>query len=282
MIEFKNQFPNYETQSEEVKIKNIENRKLAVKARVISVKAKAKKRLEIKVKNFLLLKKCCKQCSKLLAYKKEQGDFCNKSCATIHKNMNRIVIFTEKGKTKQKENGFKYLKNFLDYQKIRPKAHIYDKVCEICKKDFQVTCQQKLNKTCSKECKSLLQSKVNHRENNTYGKSGYYQGIYCASSWELAFLIYNKDLAKDIKRCDLTFNYVMKDIEHTYFPDFIMDNIIYEVKGRELEDVKFKTESVIKAGYKIEVIRRKEILPIIKEIKIKYKVKDITQLYDLK
>lgn len=61
-----------------------------------------------------------------------------------------------------------------------------------------------------------------------------------------------------------------------------MDGIIYEVKGRELEDVEIKTKAVIYAGYKIKLIRKKEIIPIIKSIKEKYGIKDITQLYDKK
>jgi len=40
--------------------------------------------------------------------------------------------------------------------------------------------------------------------------------------------------------------------------------------------------AVINSGYKIEIVRKKEILPIIKFIKEKYKIKDITKLYDIK
>lgn len=280
---FKSLYPNYETETEEVKKKNIENRKKGVIARIASVKLQAKERLERKKEEFKLLNKCCKECDKPLLYNSEVStNFCNHSCAAKYNNKNRIVLFTQEGKQKQRLNGFKMLENFVEYQKIRAKAQVFNKVCEICKNNFEVGVAKKLNKTCSLECKKLLHSQVNHRENNTYGKSGYYQGIYCASSWELAFLIYNKDLGNDIKRCDLTFNYVMKEIQHTYFPDFIMDNIIYEVKGRELEDVEFKTQAVINKGYKIEVVRKKEITPIIKAIKQKYNVKDITTLYDEK
>lgn len=97
---------------------------------------------------------------------------------------------------------------------------------------------------------------------------------------ELAFLIHNLDLNKKIERCGLKFTYEMDGKEKYYFPDFLMEEVIYEIKGRELKDVALKTKSVIDAGHRIEVIRKKQIEPIIKEIKKKYGVKDITQLYD--
>ncbi|NCQ52190.1 radical SAM protein [archaeon] len=52
--------------------------------------------------------------------------------------------------------------------------------------------------------------------------------------------------------------------------------------NKQLEDVDLKTLAVINSGYKIEIVRKKEILPIIKFIKEKYKIKDITKLYDIK
>lgn len=281
MISFKTQFPNYETRSEELKLKNKENSKKAVQASILVMKKQAEERLKENIENFLLLDKKCKECNKNIDYQKRETSFCNRSCAAIYNNAKKV--YTEEQKNKQKLNGLLIgKKNLIDGSTQKGLRKYFNLNCCICHKDFKVTFEQKLNKTCSLECKKLLHSQVNHRENNTYGKSGYYQGIYCASSWELAFLIYNKDLGKDINRCDVTFNYLMKEIQHTYFPDFIMDNIIYEVKGRELEDVEFKTKSVIDKGYKIEVIRKKEITPIIKAIKEKYNVKDITTLYDEK
>lgn len=281
-VEFKNKFPNYETHSEELKLKNIESSKKAVQINNQLRKKKATENLLEKIKEFNLLDKRCEQCNEKLFYKLKKTKFCNNSCAAKYNNTGRVVKYSEEARKTMKLIGLNNFKNFADYQKSRPKAQVFNKICEICKNTFEVTSGKKLNKTCSKECKSLLQSKVNHRENNTYGKFGYYQGIYCASSWELAFLIYNKDLGKDIQRCELTFTYFMDDQQHTYFPDFIMDNIIYEVKGYEKEDVQLKTQAVLDAGYKIDVIRKKEIMPIIKQLKKKYNVKDITTLYDQK
>lgn len=273
------QFPNFETHSEELKLKNKESSKKAVAASILVMKKQAEARLEKNVQNFLLLDKRCKECNSLLEYKKDYtAEFCNHSCAASYTNKKRIVVYSDEAKENHRKIGFRNQANLLK----RPKAQLYINVCNVCKNDFQVAAARKSKKSCSKECEHILRTTSSIRENNTYGKYGYYQDIYCASSWELAFLVFNKDLGKDIKRCDLTFTYFMDGVQHTYFPDFIMDNIIYEVKGLEKEDVKLKTEAVIAAGYRIEVIRRKEILPIVKALKEKYSVKDITELYDKK
>lgn len=105
-------------------------------------------------------------------------------------------------------------------------------------------------------------------------------GSFLCFKLGISILITNKDLGKEIKRCDLKFSYKINNLEHTYFPDFMISNIIYEIKGREFEDVVLKIEAVKMKGYKIKLIRRKEILPMIKLIKEKYKVKDIINLYD--
>lgn len=277
VVEFKKQFPNFEMSSEEVKLKNKENSKKGVVVNKVLRKVKEEERRKEREEFFLLLKQKCKYCDKLLTYSKDRKIFCDHSCAAKYTNKNRTVVYSEKAKENHRKIG---LKNFkFAHAKIK-KAKVYNLICEICKTHFQVGAEQKTNRTCSMECRKKLYSKTNNRENNTYGKSGYYQGIYCASSWELAFLIYQKDLGKVIKRCDITFTYYLDNIAHTYFPDFLMDDVIYEIKGLDRGDVDIKTEAVINAGYEIKVIRRKEIEPMIKELKKKYQIKDLTSLYE--
>lgn len=93
-------------------------------------------------------------------------------------------------------------------------------------------------------------------------------------------MIFNKDLGNNIRRCEKYFNYEINEEKHLYFPDFIMDDIIYEIKGRELEDVEIKAQAVRFSGVEIEIFRRKEIMPLIKYVQQMYGIKDITQLYD--
>jgi hypothetical protein len=63
------------------------------------------------------------------------------------------------------------------------------------------------------------------------GKQGWYKGIYCDSSWELAFLVYYLDHNKNIKRCEEKREYIFNEETHIYYPDFITDEGIIEIKG---------------------------------------------------
>lgn len=71
-------------------------------------------------------------------------------------------------------------------------------------------------------------------------KYGYYQGILCDSSWELAFLLYHLDNNLNIKRNTDYFEYTYNGKVHKYFPDFIIDNVYYEIKGRYFDPVESK------------------------------------------
>lgn len=247
---------------------------------VIANKKKANEDREIKKNEYKLLNKCCPNCSEPISFENKNNKFCSSSCAATYTNKNRTVVYSAEGYKSLQEAGKRSITNFLNCKRVKLIPQIYTLNCIICKIDFYKGSNGKNHKTCSKKCRDINHSLNNFKQTKTFGKCGYYQGTYCASSWELAFLIFNKDLGNDIKRCELNFTYFMDDKQHLYFPDFIMNDIIYEVKGYEKEDVKLKTEAVVVAGYKIEVIRKKEILPIIKEIKSKYNVKHIVELYD--
>lgn len=63
------------------------------------------------------------------------------------------------------------------------------------------------------------------------GKKGWYKGIFCDSSWELAVLIYCLDHGISIERCTENRPYEYDGKIHYYHPDFVIDGKIYEVKG---------------------------------------------------
>lgn len=63
-------------------------------------------------------------------------------------------------------------------------------------------------------------------------KYGTYHGFYCDSSWELAFVIYCLDKNLPIERNDNFFIYTDKlGKQQKFYPDFIINNIYYEIKG---------------------------------------------------
>lgn len=230
-------------------------------------------------KNYYENPKKCIQCSSVISYEKRRNKFCSSSCSASFSNKNRVVKYSVEGLKSLLESA---LINFKKTKRNKGVFKEYINTCNYCSKIFSTTYKNKNNKNCSKKCKDSWHSLNNFRQNKTLGKCGYYKGIYCGSSWELAFLVYNLDLRKDIKRCDLKFRYKIGEKEHFYFPDFLMNEKIYEVKGRESEDVALKTKAVIDDGYEIEIVRKKEIMPIINLLKKKYNVKDIVELYDKK
>ena len=74
------------------------------------------------------------------------------------------------------------------------------------------------------------------------GKQGWYKGIYCDSSWELAFLVYYLDHNKNIKRCEERREYIFNNEKHIYIPDFVTDEGIIEIKGYKTQQWKIKLE----------------------------------------
>lgn len=69
------------------------------------------------------------------------------------------------------------------------------------------------------------------RQGSGRGKSGWYKGYWCDSSWELAWVIYHIDHNIHFERNTEKFKYIYNNIERYYIPDFIIDGVYYEIKG---------------------------------------------------
>lgn len=119
---------------------------------------------------------------------------------------------------------------------------------------------------------------------NTKGnrsKKGYYKGIYCGSSYELVYVIYNLDHNISFKRCDKYYEYEYKGLKHLYFPDFeLSDGTIIEIKGYHTDIVDIKSGSV--KDRPIKVLYKKDLLEYFKYVCSSYNVKEseIYMLYD--
>lgn len=109
-------------------------------------------------------------------------------------------------------------------------------------------------------------------------KYGTYKGYFCDSSWELAFLIYQLDHNVDIRRCAECFTYSFGDKLHKYYPDFIIDDIYYEIKGRYTDRDYIKIEQFPK-DKQLCVIDKTNIYKYISYCKANYGV-NFAELYD--
>lgn len=95
------------------------------------------------------------------------------------------------------------------------------------------------------------------RHGSGRGKKGWYNGYFCDSSWELAFVIYNVEHGIAFQRNNQGFEYEYLGEKHKFYPDFIMNDGTYvEIKGAMTEQNKVKIKSFQKT---LIVIGKKEI-----------------------
>lgn len=107
-------------------------------------------------------------------------------------------------------------------------------------------------------------------------RCGRYKGIWCDSSWELAYVIYCLEHNIFFKRNWKQFPYIWEGEEHKYIPDFKRNGTYVEIKGYETERDKAKHEQF---PHKLVVLRREEMKPILKYVTDRYG-KDFIRLYE--
>lgn len=202
--------------------------------------------------------------------------FCSRACSNKRKH-------SKETKKKIKKGVIKYFKENNKNREVK-----YCKSCGVslsfnnnsgyCKKHYQNTAYFR-NKISNALKKS---SKVGgYREGSGSRLNGIYKGYRCDSTWELAYIIYLLDNDISFKRNTDKYKYINKKGEERYYiPDFILeDETIVEVKGPK--DVNWENKlKHFPYKNKLIILTKKDIYPIIKQVKEKYKVSRIEYLYD--
>ena len=167
-------------------------------------------------------------------------------------------------------DGWKYgaSENTIAKCKIAANRYIHYGISNTLEKE-----EERKNKI-SKAMKGNTNWMFNKKRGN--GKKGHYKGIYCDSTWELAFLVYCFDNNIDVKRCDVRYTYIFDGEKHIYIPDFITSEGIIEVKGR-LDD---KAKEKIKLFPEVILYDKEKMKPIIKYVSEKYGEEFWKTLYD--
>ena len=161
-------------------------------------------------------------------------------------------------------------------KKLRKKRY-----CKVCNKLLKYPRKN----TCDKQCRDILAFKDRdysncggYRIGSGRGKSGWYKGFFCDSSWELAYVIYNLDHNIKIERNTNKFSYIYEGTEKYYIPDFIIDDEYYEIKGYKSKQWEAKQDQF---PHILNVLYKEDLKYIFDYIKKKYNISNhIEQLYD--
>lgn len=207
-------------------------------------------------------------CSKECAFKSRENRITVK-CANCSKEFNitpKRFTLSKSGlyfcciKCKNNYGMFESTKEKLSIINTKCSIENYNKnpkICPICGNIIPYNLRD--NKTCSKKCSKRLAVIHSTYENcggyreGCYGrgKQGWYKGYFCGSTFELAYLIYCLDHNIDIKRCTESFEYELDGKKHKYYPDFVVNGVITEIKGWDKGDVSAKMKSVGNKPYKL-------------------------------
>ena len=111
------------------------------------------------------------------------------------------------------------------------------------------------------------------------GKRGWYENEFFDSQWELAYWIYCREHNIDIKRNKKYYIYEYKNKKYKYYPDFIVNGELVEIKGYHNNLVDLKLNCVHEP---IKILYEKDLDYIFNYIELKYNLKKdkIYKLYN--
>jgi len=212
----------------------------------------------------------CEKCNKPHDGTYGTGRFCSRSCANSRGP--RTQEF--KDAVSKKLKGVPTGRSPLNKGKFKVKAIVYEtRKCVGCGIEFTVK-PTSVNLYCSPKCNPNIGG---YRPGSGNSKSGYYNGTYCGSSYELAWVIYRDDNNLPYER----FEGVLEGNGVKYIPDFIVGNTIYEMKGYEnSSSVDKKTELAESLGYEVEVLYKEDLTIEFEWANSNYEFKNVWELYD--
>ena len=260
--------------------------------------------------------KVCPKCGNLIPFNNRDRDYCSSSCANSHKisletrqkisdklraNLGLDPIdITNKPKLKLKKLK-EYICLFCNQVILSRSGRKF--CCSECRKNYYK--KQKVNNSCPrpKKFKKFIIKKVKVKLRNNLtcaqagipnpgfggqrpgsgrGIGGWYNGVWCDSQWELAFLVYCLDHGIEIKRNRVGYKYTFKNKEHQYFPDFIVNGTLYEIKGYFKDLDRIKHQAVRDLGIALVVLTFKDLIKVFDYIKNKYNLgkKEVYKLYN--
>lgn len=215
----------------------------------------------------------CLNCNTPIDFRLRKNRFCCRRCAATYNQRDGghggTHIWTTDERLAQSEK----MKN------VGRKSITETRVCEHCGQSFIVKHWSK-KRFCSRKCADVgrdLSRAGGYRQRGGRGKQGWYKGIFCGSSWELAWVIFQLEHGVNFSRNDEGFQYIYQGVSHKYYPDFLMtDGEYVEVKGYNSPQWEAKR---MQFPHKLSVIDKVGIRPYLNYVVEKYG-DDFTRLYE--
>jgi|688.fasta_scaffold423092_1 hypothetical protein len=219
----------------------------------------------------------CLECGNTLI-SKDAKKFCNRSCSAKYNNRKRKDSGWKPSEEQKIKTSLTFKKLGIKPASTKGKEFAIREIrqCVECGTDFRII-KTSNKKYCSKECSSKHIG--GYRNGSGRSKSGYYNGIYCGSTYELCWVIYNLDHNIKFSRFD---GYLERN-GIKYYPDFILsDNkTIIETKGYENQkSVDLKTQVAESFGYNVHVLRFNDLKYAFTYVKETYNTEKYYTLYD--
>jgi hypothetical protein len=205
----------------------------------------------------------CIKCSKEHTGNFGSGKYCSRACANSRTFSKESIL------KKSLANSNQIPWNFG--KKYKTTNWVVSK-CLHCGNDIEHTESEK--RKYHADC--WLKSSGGYRKGSGIGKSGWYKGIWCDSSYELAWVIYQLEHNISFERNKKKFSYEWNGVIKQYIPDFIKDNEIIEIKGYVDKQVQAKLNSVPN----LKVLFKKDLILEFEYVENKYG-KDFIKLYEI-
>jgi hypothetical protein len=182
--------------------------------------------------------KTCKKCGNEFEPSKGLVSYCSLKCRNSRIQSDTVRLkksLANKGNPKCATNKGKFGQLHPGWKGSSDQKFI----CEYCNQPG--TSKYKIKKYHA-EC--WLKCSGGNRKGAGRGKHGWYKGIWCDSSYELAWVIYQLDHNIPFTRNTQSYEYTFNGKQYQYYPDFIQGGKIIEIKGFVNEQTLAKIKSV--------------------------------------
>lgn len=224
---------------------------------------------------------CCNKCKKEFTIKeynvltpKKEKYYCSRACANS-RNFSSETNFKKSVSAKKSEKV--KIANAANAKLFRGSVKRIERVVSKC-----LSCGEKIihkiNEPKKYHQKCWLKISGGFKEGSSRGKSGWYKGFWCDSSWELAWVIYNLEHDIKFERNKQGFEYLFENKKSLFYPDFIMDGWYIEIKNFNSKRLEAKLKNF---PHFIKTLYEKDLKKEFEYVILKYG-KDYIKLYEQK